>query len=178
MKDEVRGQLESLFARDKQKAEVAAQEKRERVAQAELNDAEFLRIRDAMIVPAMREMAEFISTQGWDSEISIEEWQAGSHGQASPAKVAMTLFREASLPTISGMITRMCGRFIPEVLQASGFRQVRSCLGAEGVQVQVRARCCRKSRRKWCRATSWMCCRASSKVCPEHSGWLKSCCRV
>lgn len=93
MKDEVRGQLESLFARDKQKVEVAAEEKRQRDAQAELNDAEFLRIRDAVIVPAMREMAEFISAQGWDSEISVEEWQAGSHGQASPAKVAMTLFR-------------------------------------------------------------------------------------
>lgn len=93
MKDEVRGLLANLFAQDKQKAEVAVQEKREGDAQAEMNDAEFLRIRDAVIVPAMREMAEFISTQGWDSEISIEEAQAGSHGQASPAKVAMTFFR-------------------------------------------------------------------------------------
>lgn len=93
MKDEVRGHLASLFAQDQQKAEVAVREKRERDAQAEVNDAEFLRIRDAVIVPAMREMAEFISTQGWDSDISIEEWQAGSPGKASPAKVAMTFFR-------------------------------------------------------------------------------------
>jgi hypothetical protein len=95
MKNEVRGQLVSLFAQDKQKTEVAAQEKLERDAQAEVNDAEFLRIRDAVIVPAMREMAEFICTQGWDSEISIEEAQSGNHGQTSPAKVAMTFFPES-----------------------------------------------------------------------------------
>lgn len=93
MKDEIKGQLTSLFAQDKRKAEVAVQEKLERDAQAETNDAEFSRIRNAVILPAMREMSEFIIAQGWDSDISIEERQSGNYGQASPARITMTFFR-------------------------------------------------------------------------------------
>ncbi|KUR75362.1 hypothetical protein [Novosphingobium sp. Fuku2-ISO-50] len=97
MKDEVKGQLESLFAQDKQKTNMADQEKVEQVAQAEKNDAEFLRIRDVVIVPAMREMADFIAAQGWGSDISIEEGQTDSRGHKSPAKIALTFFR-GSIP--------------------------------------------------------------------------------
>lgn len=93
MKDEIKGQLASLFAQDKQKAEVAVLEKLEREAQAKDNDAEFLRIRETVIVPAMREMSEFIITHGWDSDISIEEGRSESGEHASPAKIAITLFR-------------------------------------------------------------------------------------
>jgi hypothetical protein len=72
---------------------MAIQEKDNQAAQADKNDAEFLRIRDAVILPAMREMVDFIATQEWGSDISIEEGHQDIRGYESPAKIAMTLFR-------------------------------------------------------------------------------------
>lgn len=93
MRDDVKDRLVNLFAEDRKRGERIAQERDERAHKAAENLAEFMRLRDAAIEPAMREMVEFIASQGWDSTIEKEDEVSDQKGRTSPASITMTIFR-------------------------------------------------------------------------------------
>ena len=93
MKDDLKGKLANLFAEDKKQVEKVTQEKDARAKKEAENLAEFLRLRESTIEPAMREIAEFVEAQGWECEIEKSDEERDRDGRASPAKIAMVFFR-------------------------------------------------------------------------------------
>lgn len=95
MKDDLKGKLAGLFEADKAREEKIEHEKTQRIDKEAEHLAEFMRLRDSTIEPAMREIAEFAEAQGWASAIEKSDEERDGKDRMSPAKIALIFFRGA-----------------------------------------------------------------------------------
>ena len=93
MDDEVKARLQELLDRDKTKAEAVKFKADVEAEAAEKFVQDFLVVRDDIVIPAMQEISDFISGQGWGCDITPSGELRSGKGGTEAAKVTMTFYR-------------------------------------------------------------------------------------
>jgi len=93
MNEDIKNTLSALFAQDKKKADMAAQNKFEQEERGKVNDLEFTRILDEIITPTLKEISEFVDAQGWVGDITSENEEKYRGDLISPEKISIVFFR-------------------------------------------------------------------------------------
>lgn len=88
MKDDLKGELDGLFAREEK--EIAKRDARQKALIAQRNDPfkEFVRVRQEIIRPAIQEFADYITPKGWTVRITAAEYADGKLGMRDDRFVA------------------------------------------------------------------------------------------
>jgi hypothetical protein len=95
MDDKLKAELSKLFEKDEERVVAVQRATDEQKVREAASLAEFERIRDQIVKPAMAEVSELVRQHGWQSAISTRNDEEHPDGRREPAAITIAFARGA-----------------------------------------------------------------------------------